>query len=90
MVRTASLYFYFDEPHQRPHVDVVGPGWDVKIDLVTFMELDRSGSPPRAALRDVERLLRQHQEAAIAAFHATREHRFPGTLKETSGEVDDG
>lgn len=76
----AALYFYSDEPHQRPHVDVVGPDWDVKIALDTLEELDRSGRPPRATLRRVRALLERHQQLAIQAFHATREHRFPGSL----------
>lgn len=80
-VGNAFLYFYADEPHHRPHVDVVGPDWDVKIALDTFEELDRSGRPPRATLRRVRDLLRGHQPLAIEAFHATRAHRFPGTLE---------
>lgn len=67
--------------HQRPHVDVLGPDWDVKIALDDFTELDRSGRPPRNLMRQVLRLLEAHQELALDAFHATRAHRFPGTLE---------
>lgn len=79
-VGSAVLYFYADEPHQRPHVDVVGPDWDVKIALDDLAILDRSGKVPAATLRDVVKLLREHRHLAVEAFQATRAHRFPGTL----------
>lgn len=85
----AKLYFYTEEPHQRPHIDVVGPDWDVTIALDTLEELHRSGSPPRGDLRRVRALLRAHQDLAVYAFHETRQHRFPGTLAEMLEDDDD-
>ncbi|MBW3578532.1 MAG: DUF4160 domain-containing protein [Actinobacteria bacterium] len=82
----AGLYFYASEPHQRPHVDVVGPDWNAKIALDTFEVLVSSGKVPPKVIRRTVELLREHQDEAIAAFHATGEHRFPGTLE--SGEND--
>lgn len=76
----AALYFYASEPHQRPHVDVLGPDWDVTIALDDLTVLAQSGRPPASVLRRVRSLLTMHQELAIEAFHATRDHRFPGTL----------
>ena len=79
-VSGAGLYFYASEPHQRPHVDVVGPDWNAKIALDTLEVLVSSGKVPPKVIRRAVELLREHQDEAIAAFHATREHRFPGTL----------
>lgn len=80
MVGSAALYFYPSEPHRRPHVDVVGPDWNVTVALDTLEVLVSSGKVPRKLLRQVIDLLAEHQEEAIAAFHATMEHRFPGSL----------
>lgn len=82
IVRNASLYFYASEPHQRPHVDVVGPDWDVKIALDSFEALNSSGKVPKATIREVLALLRAEQRYALDAFEATRQHRFPGTLEQ--------
>jgi len=70
-------------------VDVVGADFDVKIALDTFEVLDRSGKVPPKVLRRVTALLREHQHAAIAAFHATAAHRFPGTLAEQQETEDE-
>ena len=87
-IGSAGLYFYAEEPHRRPHVDVVGPDWDVKIDLATLTELNSSGRPPPALIRRVLGLLREHQDLAVAAFEATRNHRLPGTLEQQLEDED--
>ena len=79
-VGNASLYFYPDEPHLRPHVDVIGPDWNVTIALDTFEVLVRSGKVPPKALKQVLEVLRTHQRQAIAAYRATLKHQFPGIL----------
>ncbi len=79
-VGNAGLYFYAGEPHQRPHVDVVGPDYDVKIALDNLERLDQSGKVPRTTLRKVDQLLTAHRQLALDAFEATRRHQFPGTL----------
>ena len=85
-VGTAALYFYPSEPHQRPHVDVLGRDWNVKIALDTFEILVSSGKVPPKLLKGVIELLRDHQDEAIAAYHATMAHRFPGTLRHEEDE----
>lgn len=70
--RGVGLGFYASEPHQRPHVDVVGPDWNAKIALDTFEVLVRSGKVPPKVIRRTVELLREHQDEAIEAFHATR------------------
>jgi hypothetical protein len=84
-VGNAGLYFYPDEPHRRPHVDVTGPDWNVTIALDTLEVLARSGRVPPRSPKDVIGLLRANQMLAIDAFHATLEHRFPGNLGEEEG-----
>lgn len=79
-VGNTNLYLYPDEPHHRPHVDVVGPDWNVKIALDDLEVPGRSGKVPPRALKRVLGVLRVHQDRAIEAYHATMEHRFPGTL----------
>lgn len=81
-VGVAKLYFYASEPHQRPHVDVIGPDWDFKVALDTLETLDLSGRPPPRVVRDVRDVLQRHQHLAIEAFRLTLDHRFPGTLAE--------
>lgn len=76
------------EPHRRPHVDVVGPDWNAKIALDTFEVLVSSGKVPPKVIRRTVELLREHEDEAIAAFYATTEHRFLGTLG--SGDNDRG
>ena len=85
-VGNAALYFYPSEPHRRPHVDVVGPDWNVKLSLDTLEILVESGKVPPKLLKRVIELLQEHQDEAIEAFHATMAHRFPGTLDEHEEE----
>jgi hypothetical protein len=79
-VGNASLYFYPDEPHRRPHVDVVGPDWNVTIALDDLEVLVSAGKVPPRTIKRVLEVLQAHQQQAIEAYHATMEHRFPGTL----------
>ncbi len=73
-----GLYFYPNELHRRPHVDVVsgmsGAVLDVRTGEVLAVNL-----PPRV-LRAVRALLSQYREEALRAFNETLEHRFPGAL----------
>lgn len=73
-----GLYFYVAERHRRPHVDVRRGGEHATVDVVTGEVL--AGELPPRVLRAVQELLAEHREAALAAFYATLEHRFPGTL----------
>ena len=81
-----GLYFYAAERHRRPHVDVRRGGEHATVDVVTGDLL--AGELPPRVLRAVQESLAEHREAALAAFQATREHRFPGTL-ETDMETTD-
>lgn len=79
-----GLYFYAAERHQRPHVDVRRGHDRATLDLTTGEVL--AGELPPRVLRAVRRLLAEHREEALAAFHATREHRFPGTVEDEREE----
>lgn len=72
-VGNANLYFYADEPHRRPHVDVIGPGYNVTIALDNLQVLTQAGKVPTKTLKQVLHLLRTHQKQAIAAYRATSE-----------------
>lgn len=80
VVGTCQLYFYGAERHRRPHVDVRGPDFNATIDVHTGDVL--AGDLPRAELRQVQRLLKQHRDLALEAFYRTLEHDFPGTLRQ--------
>ena len=54
-----------ERAHQRPHVDVVGPDWDVTIALDDLTVLVRSGRPPASVLRRADAL---PEEPAIPAI----------------------
>jgi hypothetical protein len=77
-VGNCRLYFYGAERHERPHVDVRGPGFNATVDVQTGEVL--AGALPRKELREVRRLLEEHRELALEAFYRTLEHDFPGTL----------
>lgn len=74
-----GLYFYAEERHQRPHVDVRRGAEHATLDVITGEVL--AGELPPRVLKAVRTLLSAHREEAVEAFHATREHRFPGTLE---------
>ncbi len=84
-----TLYFYAMERHQRPHVDVRGPGFNATLDIETGEVL--AGRLPAAGLRAVRGLLNVHRGLALEAFEKTLAHDFPGTLEQQLGrdEVDE-
>jgi hypothetical protein len=82
-----GLYFYAAERHRRPHVDVRRGTEHATLDLETGEVL--AGELPPRVLRAVREVLAAHREEAIAAFHATLEHRFPGTLGSAEEENQD-
>lgn len=77
-----ALYFYFSEPHERPHV-AVRHG---KKRLATGELL--AGHLEPKALRIVQQFLVEHRDAALTAFEQTRAHQFPGRLDESAGTED--
>lgn len=79
-VGNCGLYFYAMERHQRPHVDVRGPGCNATLDVQTGHVL--AGSIPPRELRRVRELLDEHRNLALVAFYRTLEHEFPGTLEQ--------
>ena len=82
-----ALYFYFSEPHARPHVAVRhGKKRLANIDLETGELL--AGHLEPKALRAVQQFLAEHREEAVAAFEQTLTHRFPGRL-DTNAEEDE-
>lgn len=82
-----GLYFYAEERHQRPHVDVRRGGEHATLDVETGEVL--AGALPPRVLKAVRALLATHREQAVAAFEATRKHRFPGTLDAAMEDHDD-
>lgn len=82
-----GLYFYSAERHRRPHVDVRRGAEHATVDLLSGEIL--AGELPPRVLRAVRALLSDRRDAAVAAFNATLDHRFPGTLDaETEAEDD--
>ena len=79
-IGSTKLYFYGAEPHRRPHVDVRGPGFNATLDVETGEVL--AGRLPAKQLRQVRRLLEEHRELALEAFHRAFRHEFPGTLEQ--------
>ena len=79
-VGRCGLYFYAAERHHRPHVDVRGPGIRATLDVRTGEVL--AGYVPPRELRRVRRLLEEHRELALEAFHQALEHDFAGTLED--------
>jgi hypothetical protein len=87
-VKGYGLYFYAAERHRRPHVDVRRGGEHATVDVVTGEVL--AGALPPPVLKAVRKLLAANQDEALAAFQATLDHRFPGTLDvQTQEDWDD-
>lgn len=80
-----GLYFYANERHQRPHVDVRKGTEHATVDVTTGEVL--AGDLPSGALRAVQRLLAKYREEAVTAFNETMEHRFPGPLEQGGSDV---
>ena len=72
-----TLWFYFLEEHQRPHVAVRGEH-RATIDLRTGEVL--AGHLPPKLHRAVRRFLTEHREEAMAAWRATQAHEAPGSI----------
>lgn len=87
-VGVARLYFYAQETHRRPHVDVRGPGWRFAVALDDLEVLAVSGRVPRRVQREVVQFLRVHQAEAVAAFEARLRHEPLRTLDEQEGDDD--
>lgn len=73
-----SLYLYADEPHRVPHVQVRGADFRASIRISDGAVL--AGAAPPRVIREVRVLIARHRDLATEAFHATLDHRFPGTL----------
>ncbi|HEX9889937.1 MAG TPA: DUF4160 domain-containing protein [Nitriliruptorales bacterium] len=72
-----TLWFYYREEHQRPHVAVRGEH-HATIDLNT-LEILAGGLPPNV-YRAVRRFLAHHRDEAFAAWEASRRGEPPGTI----------
>jgi hypothetical protein len=75
-----SLYFYFSEPHQVPHVAVRSGEHRASV-RISDGEVLAGELPPRV-LREVRALLAAHRDLAAEAFATTVALDFPGTLEE--------
>ena len=72
-----TLWFYYQEEHQRPHLAVRGEH-PASIDLDTLDVL--AGHLPPKLHRALRRFLAENREAAFAAWEAVRRGEPPGTL----------
>ena len=72
-----TLWLYYLEEHQRPHVAVRGE-YRATLDLHTG-ELLAGDLPPKLH-RAVRRFLAAHRDEAIAAWEATQRHEPPGSI----------
>jgi len=72
-VAGCTLYFYAQERHRRPHVDVRGPDVNASVDVETGEVLAGQLSP--RVLRAVRALLEAHRSEALDAFQAAFEGR---------------
>lgn len=72
-----SLWFYYHEEHQRPHVAIRGEHRaTVALDTGDVL----AGHLPPKLHRAVRRFLSEHRDAAYAAWEATRRREPPDTL----------
>lgn len=78
MVAGHTLWFYYREEHQRPHVAVRGEH-RATLDLETG-ELLAGHLPPKLH-RTIHGFLADHREEARAAWRATRQGHPPRTLE---------
>lgn len=72
-----TLWFYFLEEHQRPHVAVRGEH-RATIDLHTGHV--RAGHLPPKPHRTIRSFLDEHHEEPIDAWRATQAHEPPGRI----------
>jgi hypothetical protein len=72
-----TLWFYYLEEHQRPHVAVRGE-YRATLDLHTGDVL--AGHLPPKLHRAVRRFLAAHRDEAIAAWEAAQRHEPPGSI----------
>lgn len=72
-----TLWFYYREEHQRPHVAVRGEH-RATLDLQTGEVL--AGSLPTKLHRTIRSFLADHREEAMAAWEATKQALPPDTL----------
>jgi hypothetical protein len=71
-----GLYFYPNERHRRPHVDVMHGMEGAVVDLMTGEIL--AGELPPKVSRAVREFLEEYRDEALHAFYLTLDHRFPG------------
>lgn len=72
-----TLWFYFLEEHQRPHIAIRGEH-RATIDLCTGDIL--AGHLPPKLYRTIRRFLDEHHDEAVAAWRATQAHEPPGSI----------
>jgi len=75
-----SLYLYYSEPHQRPHIAVRrGRQSLATVDIETGDVI--AGELSAQEERNVRGLLEEHRDAFRAAFEKALRHEDPGTLE---------
>jgi hypothetical protein len=72
-----TLWFYYREEHQRPHVAVRGEH-RATIDLETLEIL--AGNLPANVYRRIRKHLMEHRDDALAAWRASQRREPPGTI----------
>ena len=74
-----TLWFYYREEHQRPHVAVRGEH-HATIDLETLEIL--AGNLPANVYRRIRKHLMDHHNEALGAWRASQNGDLPSTLPE--------
>jgi hypothetical protein len=67
------FHFYSDEPNEPPHVHVRAAGKECKFWLEN-VSLARNRGIPTHDLREIERLVFEHQELLISKYHERHSH----------------
>lgn len=83
-----SLWLYFSEPHQRPHVAIRSGRRRVATMDITTGEL-LAGRLRSHDLRRLQAFIKEHREALLAAFDAATRHSWPGTMRVAKEDGDE-
>jgi hypothetical protein len=68
------FHFYSDEGSEPPHIHVRGPDGECKFWLEPISLASATGIKPHE-IRTIERLVFEHKEVLISAYHESRRNR---------------
>lgn len=73
-VGSFRFHFYSDEGSEPPHIHVRGPDGECKFWLEPISLASATGIKPHE-IRTIERLVFEHKEVLISAYHESRRNR---------------